>query len=135
MQAEEARRSAVPRISRPAVSATEGLAMKEGDLRLVVRSRRVARLVEFDVPLFTPYGGAGSRTRRATVHDYVLDERQQRAVTQARELAARVGLAFEVTDLSKDGAVGRLRRAGSAILGRSKRRVPRAPVSSGDGLP
>lgn len=141
MRGEEARRSVVARISRPTANAAEGFAMKEGKLELLVRSRRVARLVEFEVPLFSPYGRAGSRTGRATVYDYVLDEQQLRVVRQAKEFAARQGLILEVTDLSKEGALRRLIRVGSAMLARGSRtpslepdepkELEPVPVSSG----
>lgn len=125
--AEEARRGAVADISTPEECGVEGHAMNDGKLLLVVRSRRVARLVEFEAPLFTVHGKALSRTGRAIVYDYVLDERQSRALSQSREFASRLGLALEVTDLSKEGAVRRLLRSAAQRLAGGRRPAP--PVS------
>jgi hypothetical protein len=84
--------------------------MSKGKLRLVIRSKKTARIIEFEVPLMTWYGKVGVSRRRAIIYDYVLDQRQARAVKEARELAERTGFALEVTDLSRQGLLGRILR-------------------------
>jgi hypothetical protein len=81
--------------------------MSKGKLRLVIRSKRTARVVEFEVPLMTWYGKVGVSRRRATIYDYVLDERQARALKEARELAERTGFSLEVRDVSRRGPLSR----------------------------
>jgi hypothetical protein len=95
----------------------------DGKLKLVMRSERVERIVEFQVPLMTGYGKVGTTKKWARVYDYVYDERQKRALTEARELARRTGLVLEVTDLSRQSALGRiLRQALGKISGKSRAR-------------
>jgi hypothetical protein len=84
--------------------------MSKGKLRLVIRSKKTARMIEFEVPLMTWYGKVGVSRRRATIYDYVLDQRQARAIEEARELAERTGFTLEVTDLSRQGLLGRILR-------------------------
>jgi len=84
----------------------------KGKLQLVMRSERRTRIVEFEVPLMTWYGKVGVTRRRAEVHDYVFDDGQVRALSEARELAGRAGLVLEVTDLSREGALRRILRTG-----------------------
>jgi hypothetical protein len=88
-----------------------------GKLQLVMRSERRTRVVQFEVPVMTWYGKVGVTTRRATVHDYVFDEGQVRALSEARELACRSGLVLEVTDLSREGALRRMLRLGLRGVG------------------
>ena len=82
----------------------------KGKLELTVRSRKVTRLVEYDAPMMTPYGRVGSVKRWARVSDYVLDERQREALSEAQELARKAGLPLDVTDLSRQGALRRVSR-------------------------
>jgi hypothetical protein len=83
-----------------------------GKLQLVIKSEKMVRMVEFDVPIMTPYGKVGVTRKRARVYDYVFDEGQMRALSEARELARKSGLVLEVTDLSRQGALRRMIRQG-----------------------
>ena len=88
-------------------------------LRLVVRSEKMTRIVEFEVPLMSVYGKVGVTKKRAMVYDYVLDERQSDAVGQARELASSFGIPLEVTDLAQENALKRMIRLVSGRGGRA----------------
>src|SRR5208282_1588965 len=55
----------------------------KGKLQLVIKSQKVSRFVEFDVPLMTPWGTVGVEKKRAIVYDYVLDETQRIALNEA----------------------------------------------------
>jgi hypothetical protein len=79
-------------------------------LQIVVRSEKVARLIEFEAPLMTVYGKVGVTKKWARVYDYVLDERQTHAIDRARELASDSGLILEVIDLSQVSLLRRLLR-------------------------
>ena len=130
MLAPESRRSAVPRLSRRGRSglrANAKLERKEAKLNLVVRSEKVARLVEFEAPIVSVYGKVGVTKRWARVYDYVLDERQARALGVAREMAGSSGLSLEVTDLTQEGALRRLLRL---VSGRASVVLPK-PSPSG----
>jgi hypothetical protein len=83
-----------------------------GKLQLVIRSEKMARVVEFDVPIMTRYGKVGVTKKRATVYEYVFDEGQMRALSEARKLANASGLVLEVTDLSRQSALRRMIRQG-----------------------
>jgi hypothetical protein len=83
-----------------------------GKLHLVIKSEKTVRMVEFDLPIMTPYGKVGVTRKRARVYDYVFDEGQMRALSEARELAAKSGLVLEVTDLSRQSALRRMIRQG-----------------------
>jgi hypothetical protein len=83
-----------------------------GKLHLVIKSEKTVRMVEFDVPIMTPYGKVGITRKRARVYDYVFDEGQMRALSEARELAGKSGLVLEVTDLSRQSALRRMIREG-----------------------
>src|ERR1700733_7801340 len=72
----------------------------------------MARVVEFDVPIMTRYGKVGVTKKRATVYEYVFDEGQMRALSEARKLANASGLVLEVTDLSRQSALRRMIRQG-----------------------
>jgi hypothetical protein len=92
----------------------------DGKLKLVMKSEKVARIVEYEVPLMTYYGKVGSTRRRARVYDYVFDERQMRALREARELASKTGLVLEVTDLTRQNALKRVIRLGFASIGHKR---------------
>lgn len=83
-------------------------------MRLTVRSRKVlVRIEEFNEPLVSMSGVVRTGQRRQVrVYDYILDERQSRAVTEARQLAERSGVALEVTDVSRKGALWRAFNSG-----------------------
>ena len=55
------------------------------------------------------------------VYDYVLDERQERALKEARELARKSGLPLEVTDLTRQSPLRHILRSGMSRLGRRAR--------------
>jgi hypothetical protein len=90
-------------------------------LQLVMRSEKVARMVEYDVPLMSWYGKIGTAKRRAVVYEYVFDEKQRLALREAGELARRSGLVLEVTDLTRQSALRRILRLGtrSRVTGRA----------------
>ena len=79
----------------------------KGKLQLVIKSQKVSRFVEFEVPLMTPWGTVGVEKKRAIVYDYLLDETQRIALNEARNLARERGLIFQVTDLSRQGSLRR----------------------------
>jgi hypothetical protein len=81
-----------------------------GKLQLVIRSEKMVRIVEFDVPIMTRYGKVGVTRKRATVYEYVFDDGQMRALSEARKLANASGLVLEVTDLSRQSALRRMVR-------------------------
>ena len=95
-----------------------------GKLRLVLRSKRVARVAEFRSGGTSPnslmswYGPLlPSQKSRTVVYDYVFDEKQTKALGEARELAKRAGLVLEVTDLSRQNALERALRSGLGKVG------------------
>jgi hypothetical protein len=90
-----------------------------GRLKLVIKSEKVSRMVEFEVPLMTSWGKVGSERRRAIVYDYVLHETQELALSEARELARARGLTLEVTDLSRQGFLRRTLASGLDRIGRN----------------
>jgi hypothetical protein len=106
--------------------------MGKGKLRLVIRSRKTARVIEFEVPLMTWYGKVGVSRRRATIYDYVLDERQARAVKEARELAERTGFTLEVRDVSRQGVLSRILSRGWADTGGEETTRPGSSSPRGD---
>lgn len=82
-----------------------------GRLQLVVSSKKVlARIESYDVSFRTSDGQLHVNKRTARIYDYVLDEGQTRALRESRELASKSGLTLEVTDLSQQGALGRMLR-------------------------
>jgi len=83
-----------------------------GKLQLVIKSEKMVRIVEFEVPIMTRYGKVGVTRKRARVYEYVFDLGQMRALSEARELARKSGLVLEVTDLSRQGALRRMIRQG-----------------------
>jgi hypothetical protein len=87
-----------------------------GKLQLVIKSEKVVRIVEFDVPIMTRYGKIGVTKKWARVYDYVFDERQKRTLSEARELACKSGLVLEVTDLSRQSALRRMIRQGLDMI-------------------
>ena len=101
---------------------------ENGKIRLVLRSRRVARIAEFSSgggssnSLMAWYGPlTPSQKSRTVVYDYVFDDKQTKALGEARDLAKRTGLVLEVTDLSRQNALERalkssLSRVGGAIV-------------------
>jgi hypothetical protein len=80
-----------------------------GKLQLVMKSERMVRIVEFDMPIMTRYGKVGTK-KRATVYEYVFDEGQMRAMSEARKLTNESGLVLEVTDLSRQSGLRRMIR-------------------------
>jgi len=100
-------------------------------MRLVLRSKKVlTRIEEYQS------GGVNSNSllawngqllvskRTVRVYDYVYDERQSRALDEARELARRTGLALEVTDLTREGLLGRILRSGRGLVASEPHPVP-----------
>jgi hypothetical protein len=91
---------------------------ENGKIRLVLRSKRVARIAEFSSAgvssssLMSWHGPlATSGKKRVVVYDYVFDDKQKRALEEARSLAKRTGLALQVTDLSRQNAMERALRS------------------------
>lgn len=83
-----------------------------GKLQLIIKSEKVSRLVEWEVPLVTRWGMVGVGKKRAIVYDYVLDETQKLALKEARELARERNLTLKVTDLSRQGFLRRIVASG-----------------------
>ena len=83
-----------------------------GKLQLVIKSEKMVSIVEFDVPIMTRYGKVGVTEKWARVYEYVFDEGQMRALSEARELASKSRLILEVTDLSRQSALRRMIRQG-----------------------
>jgi hypothetical protein len=82
-----------------------------GKLQLIISSKKVlARIERFNVYAPGWNGQLYVSRRTAKVFDYVLDEPQVRALKEAEELAARSGLALEVTDLTRLGTLRRMWR-------------------------
>ena len=107
---------------------------EKGKLRLVMKSKRVARVTEFGGGPVSPsslmswYGPLfPSQKSKVMVYDYVFDVNQAKAVDEARDLAKRVGMVLEVTDLSRQNAVQRALRSGLGKLGGA---VARARLAS-----
>jgi hypothetical protein len=117
---EESRRMSAPSISPEGASASPAKDVRsDPKMRLTVKSRKVlVRIEEYSQPLVSMSGviRLGDR-RKVRVYDYVLDERQARAVAEARELAQRSGVALEVTDLSRKGALWRALSSGRDRMG------------------
>ena len=97
---------------------------ENGKIRLVLRSKRVARIAEFSSAgassssLMSWYGPLfPSQKSRAMVYDYVFDDKQAKALDEARDLAKRTGLVLEVTDLSRQNALERALRSGPGRVG------------------
>ncbi|MGA2663420.1 MAG: hypothetical protein ABSF83_00545 [Nitrososphaerales archaeon] len=86
-------------------------------MQLVIKSEKVRRSVEFEVPLMTRWGNVGVEKKRAIVYDYVLDETQKLALDEARELARERCLALKVTDLSRQGLLRRTVASGMDRIG------------------
>lgn len=117
---------------------------EEGKIRLVLKSKRVARVTEFVGGAVSPnslmsWSGPlfPSQKSRVMVYDYVFDERQAIALGEARELARRTGMVLEVTDLSRQNALERSLRSGLGRVGgaiaraRLDPKAPRGPQESG----
>jgi len=122
----------------------KNLESENGKLRMVLRSKRVAKIAEFS-------GGGGSsnsviawygpmfpsQKKMVMVYDYVFDDKQTKALDEARDLARRSGLVLEVTDLSRQNALERalrssLSKAGGAIARvRLELKALRGPQESG----
>jgi len=95
-----------------ALQVEPGLEATNGKLQLVIKCEKMVRIVEFDVPIMTRYGKVGVTKKWARVYEYVFDEGQMRALSEARELASKSGLILEVTDLSRQSALRRMTRQG-----------------------
>ena len=105
-------------------SPVKNLESENGKLRLVLRSKRVARVAEFSSSGSSPnslmswYGPLfPSQKSRVVVYDYVFDNKQTKALDEARDLAKRTGLVLEVTDLSRQSALERALRLGLSRVG------------------
>ncbi len=92
----------------------------DGKMRLVLRSTKVlARVEDFETnsvlsnSLQVWNGQVFGTRRRVLVYEHVFDERQKQALEEARELARRACLVFEVTDLSRQSALKRILRLDS----------------------
>jgi hypothetical protein len=80
-----------------------------GKLRLFVSSRKVLTRVEnYDVSFRTPDGQLHVTRKAARIYERVLDDGQESALRESKELAIRRGMTLEVTDLSRQGALGRI---------------------------
>ena len=103
----------------PAVTAVRRDLATEGKLRIVLRSKKIARietmpggglssssLTSWNGPLFV------SEKRRVVVYDYVLDEETTEVLKRARELAENNCLLLEVTDLSRQNPIERALKSG-----------------------
>lgn len=97
---------------------------EKGKIRLVLKSRRVARVAEFGGGPVSPdslmswYGPLfPSQKSRVVVYDYVFEDKQAKALDEARDLARRMGMVLEVTDLSRQNALERALRSGLGKLG------------------
>jgi hypothetical protein len=100
------------------------LESEKGKIRLVLKSRRVARVAEFGGgavstnSLMSWYGPLfPSQKSRVMVYDYVFDDRQAKALDEARDLARRTGLVLEVTDLARRSALESALRSGLGRVG------------------
>jgi len=94
------------------------LESENGKIRLLLRSKKVARIAEFGGVASSPdsllvWHGSSfpSQTRRVIVYDYVFDDKQTKALEEARSLAKRTGLTLQVTDLSRQNALERALRS------------------------
>ncbi len=97
---------------------------ENGKIRLVLRSKRVARVAEFGGGAVSPnslmswYGPLfPSQKSRVVIYDYVFDDKQARALDEAKDLAKRTGLVLEVTDLSRQNALNRALRSSFSKVG------------------
>ena len=97
---------------------------ENGKIRLVLRSKRVARVTEFSGGGVSPnslmawYGPVvPSQKSRTVVYDYVFDDKQTKALDEARDLAKRTGLVLEVRDLSRQNAAERALRSSLSKVG------------------
>jgi len=84
------------------------LESEKGKIRLVLKSKRVARVTEFGGGAVSPdslmswYGPLfPSQKSRVMVYEYVFDDKQAKALDEARDLAKRIGMVIEVADLSR----------------------------------
>jgi len=105
-------------------ASVNNLESANGKIKIVLTSKRVARIAEFSSggasssSLMAWYGPlAPPQKRRAVLYDYVFDERQARALDEARVLAKRTGLVLEVTDLTRQNALERGLRLGLTRVG------------------
>lgn len=111
---------------------------ESGKIRLVLRSKKVARIAEVGGARASPgsllaWDGSSfpSQTRRVVVYDYVFDEKQTKALDEARDLARRTGLALQVTDLSRENALARGLRSGLGKVGGAVARLRLDASASG----
>jgi len=100
------------------------LESESGKLRLVLRSKRVVRVAEFSGVGGSPnslmawYGPLSpSQKSRTVVYDYVFDDKQTKALDEARDLAKRTGLVLEVSDLSRQNALERALKSSLSKVG------------------
>jgi hypothetical protein len=114
--------------STEAVGGDAQMERTNGELRLIISSKKVlVRIERFDVSMPGWNGQLYVSRRTAKVFDYVLDESQVRALKEAEELAARSGLALKVTDLARQGALGRMWRRLAARVETKPARSARMP--------
>jgi hypothetical protein len=121
------------------------LESENGKIRLFLRSKKVARIAEFGGVTSSPdsllaWHGPSfpSQIRRVIVYDYVFDDKQTKALDEARSLAKRTGLTLQVTDLSRQNALERALRSSLGAVGGTIARLrpdlkatrgPRSPAS------
>lgn len=87
----------------------KSLETTNGKLRLFVSSKKVLTRVEnYEASFRTPDGQLHVTRKTARIYERVLDDGQESALKESRELAIRRGLTLEVTDLSQRGALGRI---------------------------
>ncbi|HUH99825.1 MAG TPA: hypothetical protein VLY65_02170 [Nitrososphaerales archaeon] len=83
-------------------------------LQLVLRSRKLlVRVDDVKDSFMTWDGRMRTQRRRIKVYDYVLDDGQERALREAKELAGKSGLDLVVVDVTRQSA---LRRALNVVL-------------------
>ena len=104
-----------------------------GKLRLVLSSKKVARIEEFVTgapsgSLMAWNGQLFANKRRIVVYDYVFDDAQMHALSEARGLAMRTGLVLQVTDLSRRSPLKRALDSGfGRIAGQLRLRTGAKP--------
>jgi len=84
--------------------------MKDGRIRVIVRSRKVpSKTFELAEPVYSTSGMLmGTRRGRLVTYDDVLDDAHKKAIEEGRRLSCSLGLDLEVVDRSKAGPFRRL---------------------------
>ncbi len=89
----------------------EGTGAEAGTLRLILKSRKVARIARVKVPqpsLADPHGRLYSTPKYVTFFDYEFEEDQLKVLKESRELAERTGLRLELVDFTRQSPLRRL---------------------------